>query len=324
MLLSICVPSYNRGHRAFELVMKLLSMNYGEEIEIICSNNGSDKNVEGYRKLKEIVDGRFRYFEFSENKGYVGNVNQVIKMSRAKFCLLLSDEDMVVEPNLDFYIRLLREYPQLAIVKSRTSKMYNHLKDCYEDAGKKAIKAFYMNGNYVSGVIYNRSIITDGVIDEYAQRYKENIAYRYYPHMFYDAYALIHGDFASSEVWLVDEGTAELDLMVAKNGPNTPIAVYGTWESRLAQMNGFAEQIYDMEVAPDIKFQMFIQLCEKTSFLVNLHRDKYIKDGYDWKKIMYRVSEEMKSVLKCVGLPIQTDEVEVIHEYIDSITVCAD
>ena len=324
MLLSICVPSYNRGHRAFELVTKLLSMNYGEEIEVVCSNNGSDQNVEGYQKMKEIADERFIYHEFSENQGYVGNVNQVIKMSRAKFCLLLSDEDMVVEPNLDFYIRLLREYPQLAIVKGRTSKMYNHLRDRYEDAGKKAIEAFYMNGNYVSGVIYNRAIITDKVIDEYARRYKENVAYQFYPHMFYDAYALVHGNFCCSEVWLVDEGTAEEDLTLAENGPDSPVAEYGTWEGRLAQMHGFAEQIRDMRTSPAIKFQMFIQLCEKTNFLVNLHREKYIRAGYEWEKIMYKVSEEMKMALKYICIPIQKDEVEVVHEFIDSITVCAE
>ena len=61
MLLSICIPSHNRGHRALALVEELLQLPYGNELEIICSNNGSDKNTEGYEKLKEIKDERFVY-----------------------------------------------------------------------------------------------------------------------------------------------------------------------------------------------------------------------------------------------------------------------
>ena len=40
MLFSVCVPSYNRGHRAYELIQRLLGMSLDEtQIEIICSNN---------------------------------------------------------------------------------------------------------------------------------------------------------------------------------------------------------------------------------------------------------------------------------------------
>jgi len=62
-------------------VEELLQLPYGNELEIICSNNGSDKNTEGYEKLKEIKDERFVYYEFAENRRFVGNVNQVIRLS---------------------------------------------------------------------------------------------------------------------------------------------------------------------------------------------------------------------------------------------------
>lgn len=50
MLLSVCIPSYNRGQRAYLLVNKLLEYKWkidGVKLEVILSNNGSDKNVEG-------------------------------------------------------------------------------------------------------------------------------------------------------------------------------------------------------------------------------------------------------------------------------------
>lgn len=68
MLFSICIPSYNRGHRAAQLVEKLLAMPFSEDrIEIIFSNNGSDKYKREYQEIKEIKDKRFRYYEFEGN-----------------------------------------------------------------------------------------------------------------------------------------------------------------------------------------------------------------------------------------------------------------
>lgn len=319
MLLSICIPSYNRGHRALALVKELLELPYGNDLEIICSNNGSDKNVEGYEQLRELKEDRFVYHEFAENQGFVGNVNQVIRMSRGEFCLLLSDEDKIVAQNLDYYLRVIKEFPQIGMIKAKTSTFYNWLKNAYKRAGEKALEAFYMNGNYMSGAIYNRKVITDEVVSQYETKYSENEAYCYYPHMFYEAYALVHSDFLSGEVWLVDEGEAEDDLVVAEKGPDQKVAEYGTYEKRMVQMHGFAEQIRDMETTASIKFQMFIMLCEKTSFLIKLNREKYEINGYDWKEIMGEVTEKMKKELEQVQLPVSPDDKKVICEFIDAI-----
>ncbi len=320
MLLSICVPSYNRGHRAYELVMSLLELPYGkDEIEIICSNNGSDKNIDGYDRLKNIQDERFVYHEFFENTGYLGNVNQVIKMSQGTYCMLLSDEDNIVHQNLEYYMQVIRNYPQISIIRSQTSKMYCWVKKTYAEAGEEALDAFYMNGNYVSGIFYNRKIITNALIDEYSKRYTENQAYLYYPHMFYDAYALTKGDYFSSDVWLIDEGEAEHDLEVAENGPTEVIAAYGTYEKRLEQMHGFAEQILMMEGTFGMKFQMFISLCGKTDFLIHLHKEKYMTNGYDWAEIVKIERQRMKEELQYVQLPLEQEELKTVHKFIDSL-----
>ncbi len=320
MLLSIGIPSYNRGHRALVLVKELLQLPYGNDLEIILSNNGSEKNVEGYEELKELKDNRFIYHEFAENQGFVGNVNQVIRMSRGNFCLLLSDEDKIVAPNLDYYLRVIKEFPEIGMIKAKTSTFYNRLQNAYETAGKKALGAFYMNGNYMSGAIYNREVITNALVDQYETKYRENEAYYYYPHMFYEAYALVHSDFFSGEVWLVDEGEAENDLVVAENEPVQNVAEYGTYEKRMMQMHGFTEQIRDIESAVSIKFQMFIMLCEKTIFLVNLKKEIYENKGYNWNEVMRKAAEQMKEELEWLQLPLSKEYKDTICEFIDEIT----
>ena len=322
MLLSICVPSYNRGHRAQELIQKLLRMPYDKtQIEIICSNNGSDKNIEGYEELRKIRDKRFVYHEFSSNQGFAGNVNQVIKMSRGDFCMLLSDEDAIIEENLYNYLRFLELHPELSLVKGCTSLAYSDLKTQYISQREEALDSFYMMGNYISGTIYNRSVISDEVIVHYATQYEGNEAYYYYVHLFLDAYALLHGNFCSSDLLLIAEGIPADHFDLAPNSPNQSVPVFGTYESRLKQMQGFIEQIKDFDTEATVKFQMFVRVLERIAEQINVQKKRYVDSGYNWSEIMSLTAEQMKEEISFLELPFGEEDVEIINQFIDSITI---
>lgn len=322
MLLSICIPSYNRGHRAVELVKKLLAMPYGEDkIEVLCSNNGSDKYIQEYKKLSQIEDKRFLYHEFAENQGFAVNVNQVIKMSHGDFCMLLSDEDEIIEENLDNYLRFLELHPELSLVKGCTSLAYSDLKTQYISQREEALDSFYMMGNYISGTIYNRSVISDEVIVHYATQYEGNEAYYYYVHLFLDAYALLQGNFCSSDLLLIAEGIPADHFYLAPNSPNQSVPVFGTYESRLKQMHGFIEQIKDFDVEATVKFQMFVRVLERIAEQINVQKKRYVDSGYNWSEIMSLTAEQMKEEISFLELPFGAEDIEIIKQFIDSITI---
>lgn len=322
MLFSICVPSYNRGHRALGLVQRLLKMSLDEtQIEIICSNNGSDKNVKGYGELKKIQDQRFRYHEFSTNQGFAGNVNQVIKMSRGDFCMLLSDEDWILEENLGFYLKIMEKYPDIGVIRPRTGFAFADIEDCFAGAGKQAIDAFYMRGLYVSGMIFNRHIITDQLIDEYAERYHDNTGYLYYPHMFLSTYALLRGHFFASDVWLVSEGETEEDLQVMDRAEEIP--AYDAYDNVIKQMHGFIEQIKDLELPLQIQFDMLVMVFEQHAYLIRHRREGYLAGGFDYPGIMKLMAQEMKEELQNMKFPFKKEDLEAVRQFIDSITVDA-
>jgi len=233
----------------------------GTQIEIICSNNGSEKNVEGYEELKKIRDQRFHYHEFSVNQEFAGNINQVIKMSHGDFCMLLSDEDWILEENLGFYLQIMEKYPDIGVIRPRTGYAFADIEDCFAGAGKQAIDAFYMRGIYVSGMIFNRHIITDQIINEYAERYQDNTGYLYYPHMFLSTYALLRGHFFASDVWLVSEGETETDLKIMDKTEEIP--AYDAYDIVIEQMQGFIEQIKDLGISFQMRFDMLVMVFMK-------------------------------------------------------------
>lgn len=325
MVLSICIPSYNRGHRACELVKKLLALPYGKEgIEIVCSNNGSTKNVEGYEQIRNMKEERLVYFQFESNQGYMKNINQVLRLSRGDFALIISDEDEIVRENFQYYYNYLAIHPEISVMKARTSKMYQNLEDCYVKKGEDALEAFYMHGNYVSGIIYNRNIITNEVVDKFESRYNENVAYQIYVHMFLDTYALVNGNFCSSCLCLIQEGIADengadrVDI-----GETKEIFHYSSYQSRLQQMKGFVEQIRDMDLDKNVKRDMLVIVILKTVYLLELVQANYIQShGSEyWSEIMLKVCKEMKEIIAFSEISFGIQEIQILHHFIEKNTI---
>lgn len=289
------------------------------EIEIICSNNGSDKYIEEYREIKKIKDKRLRYHEFASNQGFAGNVNQVIKMSRGDFCMLLSDEDGILPENLKNYILFLDMHPELSLVKGCTSFVYSDLRTQYFTYTEEAVDGYYLMGNYISGTIYNRKIISNELIEEYEKRYHENEAYIYYVHLFLDTYALLHGNFCCSDLLLIEEGAPADSFDPGTESPDPTVPVFGTYESRIAQMRGFLEHIRDLDVKPALVFQMLGRVIERITEWINIQKEKYISHGDDWEKIMGMVADQMYSEVLQTGHMLGQEEKDLLNEYIGAL-----
>ncbi len=319
MLLSICYPSYNRGSLAYEKIEELLSAPECNDVRIIISNNGSTENTEGYERIATIQDPRLKYYQSPENRNYWGNIHQVIKMADTQFCMIVSDEDHVITKNLPYYLEFLEHHKHdLAFMKA-AGQQYNFEKSAYYPPGKAALGAFYMAGNYVSGIIYNREIITDDVLDCNEKTYiaDNNIAYIYYPHMMLDAYAMLHGAFASSNLQLIDEGPASVGKDVVRDLTQT----YSSVDSRIMQMLGFEKQIANLQTYDSIKLLMMKAIILKTFTLCNLQvvKDAYNKKGYDWGEQLEKLQTASKTMITNSTIPIIVKHQDVFCEFINAI-----
>ncbi len=299
-LLSICVPSYNRGHRAYKLVKSLLELPYGDVIEIIVSNNGSTENTQGYEDIKKLDDSRLVYNEFSENQLYWGNINQVVKMSSCDYCLIVSDEDELVAENLEYFLELLQNNPELGVVRPNSLTVYKTGMDEYARAGEEAISDIFINNNYVSGIILNRSIVTDEVVDRLAEDFGGMEGYTYYTHMFLEAYAALYGDYLRSSVQIISEGEAEVCSMSLDSVEHLG---YARYEIRLKQVDAYVKFIEKYVNIDSIKVQLFINVCFKTIHLVRSVLNIYKKDGYDVEAIRQDVTDKLLEALDGIKDP---------------------
>lgn len=271
MLLSICIPSYNRGHRAYPMVKKMLEEVKDYDVDIVLSNNGSNKNIEGYEKLKKIKNEKFHYYEFDKNMRFWRNYNQVVQKAEGEWCLILSDEDSIDIHNLEYYLNLIRNNKKISVVKAAGDDYPFDDEGEYE-AGLEAIQQFFLAGNYISGTMYRRSIVNDGMVEKLAEKYgQNNKAYYYYPHLFLELLALIEGDFYRCDKYLIIKGESIIDQETSSSQLFTE-AAYQTFESRLLQFEGFTQFIAELETTEAIKMKCFKMLIEKYVLMLYICR----------------------------------------------------
>lgn len=284
VLLSICIPSYNRGKRAYDNVLHLLKSYYDEEIEIIVSNNGTqNESKEYYDKIRDINDSRVKYFAFDENMGFTINVCKICELASGKFILLISDEDLVNFGVFDQIMNILNQSQDSLSVLRTSSTSQNRLRNKIANSGKEAILNFMLTSNYMSGIILNNRLLKRYKGIEYIKENLNNIACMTYPHMYWELLLSQYGKVQGTDLILINEGKVEKmedEYTTGISDNRLQIPVYATIEHRLSQHEGFTEVFKQMELCKkDVNLlrEMYISLSAKTLFLVTLSINLFYK-----------------------------------------------
>lgn len=298
VLLSICIPSFNRGQRAYETVLALMNSYYDEEIEVVVSNNGTQNETqEFYAKIEALEDSRIKYFAFEENQGFAINSCKVCELATGKFIMLLSDEDMIDLDSLHLVMKQLRDSSDtLAILKPSVSSQPK-LNDVIKEAGADALEAFMLTSNYMSGLTLNNQLLKRHHGIDYIKSNLNNSVCSYYPHMYWELLLAQYGAVRSTSITLIQAGAAEKTSFSQTKIKDSKVEIprYATLEGRLEQHQGFAQILQGMQISKDnFNFHrtMYLKLCVKTLLLINLANNVYYsKTDVDTAELLHKAYE---------------------------------
>ena len=110
-LLSICIPSYNRP-RQLELLLRTVDCDV-DMIEIVICEDFSPGREEIRQRVSEFQAQsayQVRYVENQQNKGYDGNIRELVAQARGKFILFMGDDDLFIPLALDQFLSFLTEH----------------------------------------------------------------------------------------------------------------------------------------------------------------------------------------------------------------------
>lgn len=298
VFLSICIPSYNRGSQALENVRHILACPYDSEIEVIVSNNGSVKDVEGYHAIRDMDDVRVSYFEFEANQGYASNVIKVLEMATGRYAVLVSDEDRIILENMGEYLTYLKAHPdggvflECGVGGNLIPKIEGGDIRCR--AGLDAIRGA-MNLNYLTGVTYHMGLLREAHAFGIVSGMRGNKLLEAYVHIVFGVIAAKYMDFYEVDLLLWDARRTENPE--EGRGLRRPMS-YMLPESRVDQLEAALEVLWKGLCVKGTDFiHMFSERCHKAYFLLRIAYVKFesYRRLYSWEEIclyVYRKNRE--------------------------------
>jgi len=108
MLLSICIPTYNRSQYLQSCLNSILcQLDEDMDIEIIISDNDSSDDTEKISR-PYLTNAKLKYFKQSSNIGATKNFLKLVeKYAQGEFCWIVGDDDFLKQGALKEVIKLL-------------------------------------------------------------------------------------------------------------------------------------------------------------------------------------------------------------------------
>jgi len=214
-LLSIGIPSAERGMFALSNILHTLKTPFDYEIEVVLSDNASTTLPEYYELIKAMPDSRLVYHRNDSNLGYHGNVKKLIELARAKYLLFNCDTDVLKLDRLDEILMIIRdanqEYSQIKI------DLENRWNGNYVESAYETIRLFSFQSNYLFGNIFNIDLVKNGGFLNYLDEQAENSEFilNYY-HMAIDLFLEGFGRTYVIKDMVVDEYQGETPYLVGR------------------------------------------------------------------------------------------------------------
>ena len=163
IVLSICIPTYNRGKVLVKNLNHLISFK-SDEIEIVVSDNCSQDDTEG--RIKKIRDPRIKYFRNRANLGFDENLLKCCERANGMYFFFLSDEDIIDLATLPWIIEIIKKSNNFTQIlgsvgdlRPAKRKLYYNPGDQLFKSGHNALVKILFENGYLSGVIIRNSVI---------------------------------------------------------------------------------------------------------------------------------------------------------------------
>lgn len=297
VLLTIAIPTANRGNLVVKRLKNLLSMHFDAEIEIVVSKNGVLLYEDEYHQISEIEDARFVYHDHGRILKAYENWYHAVTMAHGKYVMFVSDEDDVILSELEHYLSILTYYPHVSILRAKSSFQGLKIDErVYAKKGSEAFTKCFLNQNYLSGLTVRRSDFLEVDVLQY-ERYADNEFYRRYPHEWWCAALCKRGDYMAEPVLLILENDSVLEQEIDKFKEmkilpedtdviqNNGLPVYATYSERLKQLEGQADflHIFEQEHIVDLVNNLYMAIT-KTGYFLGLARryDYNIQEFVDY------------------------------------------
>jgi len=155
---TIAIPTYNRSNFIAESITSAINQTFTDIEILIIDNNSSDntKNV-----VKSFNDKRIRYIKNDINIGMMNNWNECIKKSRAKYLMILGDDDILLPNFIEESLKVFSKHKNLGFTFSHINKVDENGKTLTKWGYKFFSSGLILGINYLKTTIRNSCCMTN-------------------------------------------------------------------------------------------------------------------------------------------------------------------
>lgn len=313
VLLTIGIPTYDRGNLLLKRLEHLQQVPYDAEIEFAISKNGTTLYQREYEQASKIEDARINYYDHGKELRCEENWHYTVEMSHGKYVLLVSDEDDVCLEGIEHYLRLLTDCSQTVMFRARGERYYSDIECRFW--GKRGVQAFhksFLRQNYISGLIFLRdSFLQERFLE--LNRFEDNVFYHFYPHEWWCSLLCLKGDYIEEPVQLFLETDSVreeqckkyVNLGMVKEedafAENMVLPSYSTYEARFKQFQGQAEFLHFLsEKSSELIESGLMSMIGKLCWLIMMAReynykpDKYLDSVDEFARVSMNAMDEFQ------------------------------
>jgi glycosyltransferase involved in cell wall biosynthesis len=180
VLLSVCIPAYNRASLLPALLDSILSQAFADYEVLICEDGSPQREeiravAERYGRLHP---GRIRYLENESNLGYDGNLRRLIERAEGEFCMFMGNDDLMCPDALRTVAEaaqrhsnvgvLVRSYQSFDVEPANIVQTFRYFPDeRFFPAGTDSIVTVYRRAVVIPGMVVRRAAARRFATDEF-------------------------------------------------------------------------------------------------------------------------------------------------------------
>lgn len=142
IILSICIPTYNRVESLIDIVQRISSNCSSKEIEILVNDNASTDGTE--KEISKIKDTRLKYYKNEKNLGIAGNLLKVVERAKGDFLYIHWDDDYMELDAIPWILKIIKDNDSINQIMGRieesSGEEYWSCKELGEDCEDKILK----------------------------------------------------------------------------------------------------------------------------------------------------------------------------------------
>lgn len=187
ILLSICIPTYNRREKLINQIDFILKefKEYFQYIEILVSDNESTDDTRFYLDENFGNNVMLRYWTNEKNLGLVGNLFKLSKEAKGEYIWFVGDDDIFKKGISDEVFDTFRKYPQIGLIHLNHTSIKGSMdiivceslcpvNDTYVNDGKRIAKEIVTKGKFGVLMFITANIIKKKYVETVIEKTENN------------------------------------------------------------------------------------------------------------------------------------------------------